>query len=103
MNDNNIYRSGGRNYRNNQNYGSSRNLGNRNDRNNQQRGPQYPKNKNGKFQNQEQEKRKAGVTIRYDKAEISKEKVKHSFVIYGETHETTVNTHEYIGSSDEKL
>ena len=29
--------------------------------------------------------------------------MKHSFVVYGDTHETKVNTHEYIGSSNEEL
>ena len=29
--------------------------------------------------------------------------MKHSFIVYGVTHETKVNTHEYVGSSDEEL
>ena len=29
--------------------------------------------------------------------------MKHLFIIYGDTHETKVNTHEYIDSSDEEL
>ena len=54
---NNNYRSGGRNDRNNQNFG------NRKDRGDQQRGPRNLRNRNSKFQNQEREKKEAGVTI----------------------------------------
>ena len=29
--------------------------------------------------------------------------MKHSFIVYGDTHKTKENTHEYIGSGDEEL
>ena len=101
---NNNRQNGERNYRNNRNYGNNRNFGNRRDRNDQQRGPRSANRfRNNRNQNRDREKKEAGVTIRYEKGKISEEKVKHSFIVYGDTHETKVNTHEYIGSSDEEL
>ena len=94
---NNNYKSGRRNYRNNQNFGKQR------DCNDQQRGPWNPKDRNLRFQNWEQEKKEIEITIQYKKGKISEKKVKHSFIVYGDNHETKVNTHKYIGSSDEEL
>ena len=96
MNNNN-YRSSGHNNRNNQN------LGNQKDCSDKQRGPRNLRNRNSKFHNQEREKKEAGVSIQYKKGKISREKVKYSFIVYRDTHEIKVNTHEYIGSGDEEL
>jgi len=104
MSYNNNRQNGERNYRNNRNYGNNRNFGNRRDRNDQQRGPRNANRfRNNRNQNRDREKKEAGVTVRYNKGKISEEKVKHTFTVYGDEHETKVSTHEYIGSSDEEL
>jgi len=98
MSYNNNRQNGERNYRNN------RNFGNRRDRNDQQRGPRNANRFiNNRNQHRDREKKEAGVTACYNRGKISEEKVKHAFTVYGDEHETKVNTHEYIGSSDEEL
>ena len=97
----NSYRNNGRNNGNRRNF-SQRNSNNR-DRNDQRRSPRSSRFRNKKNFNRDREKKEAGVTIRFEKGKISHEKIKHSFTVYGEDEITKVNTHEYIGSSDEEL